>query len=102
MEAPPGKNADSASLLCFFGGQAGRSGFSSKDLKLACSRHGLNWNYLDGALLELEDRSFYLHWTSAGSLGKRYWFGTKPTLNKLVVQYRQQSARESFEERILE
>jgi hypothetical protein len=92
----------SAILLGSFGGQGGRSGFSSKDLKPACSRYGLNWNYTDGALLELENRCFYLHTTAAGSLGKRYWFGTKPTLNKLVVQYRQQNAKENFEEAILE
>ncbi len=92
----------SAILLGSFGGQGGRSGFSSKDLKLACSKHGLNWNYTDGALLELENRCFYLHSTAAGSLGKRYWFGTKPTLNKLVVQYRQQMAKETFDDEILE
>jgi len=97
-----GQGLASAMLLGSFGGQAGRSGFSSKDLKLACSRQGLNWNYTDGALLELENRCFYLHTTTAGSLGKRYWFGTKPTLNKLVVQYRQQSAKENFGEEILE
>jgi hypothetical protein len=50
----------------------------------------------------LENRCFYLHTTTAGSLGKRYWFGTKPTLNKLVVQYSQQVAKESFDEAILE
>jgi hypothetical protein len=92
----------SAILLGSFGGQGGRSGFSSKDLKLACSRQGLNWSYTDGALLELENRCFYLHGTAAGSLGKRYWFGTKPTLNKLIIQYRQQSAGENFDDRILE
>jgi hypothetical protein len=27
-------------------------------------------------------------WRPPGAWGKRYWFGTKPTLNKLVVQYR--------------
>ncbi len=97
-----GKGLASAILLGSFGGQGGRSGFSSKDLRLACSKYGLNWNYIDGALLELENRCFYLHDTSAGSLGKRYWFGTKPTLNKLVVQYRQQSAGETFENEILE
>jgi hypothetical protein len=97
-----GRGLASAILLGSFGGQGGRSGFSSKDLKLACARQGLNWNYADGALLELETRCFYLHTTTAGSLGKRYWFGTKPTLNKLVVQYRQQSAKENFEEEILE
>ncbi len=97
-----GQGLASAILLGSFGGQGGRSGFSSKDLKLACSRSGLNWNYADGALLELEDRCFYLHTATAGSLGKRYWFGTKPTLNKLIVQYRQQSAKENFGEEILE
>ena len=97
-----GQGLASAILLGSFGGQGDRSGFSSKDLKLACSRQGLNWNYADGALLELENRCFYLHTATAGSLGKRYWFGTKPTLNKLVVQYRQQSAKENFEEEILE
>ncbi|MFB3855489.1 MAG: ATP-binding protein [Vicinamibacterales bacterium] len=97
-----GKGLASAVLLGSFGGQAGRTGFSSKDLKLACSKQGVNWNYTDGALLELENRCFYLHGAMAGSLGKRYWFGTKPTLNKLVVQYRQQSAKETFEEAILE
>ena len=97
-----GAGLASAILLGSFGGQGGRSGFSSKDLKLVCSRYGLNWNYTDGAILELENRCFYLHTTSAGSLGKRYWFGTKPTLNKLIIQYRHQIARENFEEEILE
>jgi hypothetical protein len=97
-----GQGLASAILLGSFGGQAERVGFSAKDLKLACSRHGLNWNYLDGALLELEDRCFYLHATTAGNLGKRYWFSTKPTLTKLLVQYRQQFARENFGNEIIE
>jgi hypothetical protein len=97
-----GQGLAAAIMLGSFGGKGGKSGFSSKDLRLACSRHGLNWNYTDGALLELENRSFYLHTAAAGSLGKRYWFGTKPTLNKLVIQYRQESAGESFDEEILE
>ncbi len=97
-----GRGLASAILLGSFGGQGGRSGFSSKDLKLACSRKGLNWNYSDGALLELENRCFDLHTATAGSLGKRYWFGTKPTLNKLVVQYRQQIANRDFNEAIIE
>ncbi|MFQ3682706.1 hypothetical protein, partial [Roseiflexus sp.] len=97
-----GRGLAAAILLGSFGGQGGRSGFSAKDLKLACSKHGLNWIYTDGALLELEERCFYLHTTTAGSLGKRYWFGTKPTLNKLVIQYRQQLSKETFEEEVLE
>jgi len=91
-----------AILLGSFGGQGERAGFSTKELKLAGSRYGVNWGYLDGAIMELENRCFYLHSALAGSMGKRYWFGTKPTLNKLVVQYRQQSVNEDFAEEILE
>ncbi|MBI2917634.1 MAG: ATP-binding protein [Chloroflexi bacterium] len=91
-----------AMLLGSFGGQGAKSGFTARDLKLACSRPGLNWNYHDGALLELEDRGFFLYTALAGSLGKRYWFGTKPTLNKLLVQYRQQFAGKNFDQEILD
>ena len=97
-----GQGIAAAILLGSFGGKAGRSGFSSKEIKLACSKQGVNWNYADGALLELENRCFYLHSTTAGALGKRYWFSTKPTLNKLIIQYRQQMAGETFEDEILE
>jgi hypothetical protein len=92
-----GQGMASAILLGSFGGQGAKSGFSAKDLKVACSRPGLNWSYTDGALLELENRCFYLHSTSAGSLGKRYWFGSKPALNMLLVKYRQQVARDTFD-----
>ncbi|MFZ5622977.1 MAG: Eco57I restriction-modification methylase domain-containing protein [Gemmatimonadota bacterium] len=52
-----GQGLASAILLGSFGGQGGRSGFSSKDLKLACSKHGPNWNYTDGALPALARRA---------------------------------------------
>lgn len=96
-----GRGIASAILLGSFGGEGERTGFSDKDIKVACSRPGLNWSYTDGALVELEQRCFYLH-TAAGNLGRRYWFGTKPTLNKLVVQYRQRVSGESFDGEILE
>ncbi len=91
-----------AILLGSFGGQAERAGYSTKDIRLSVSRPSLNWGYIDGALLSLEERAFYLHTASAGDLGKRYWFGTKPTLTKLIVQYRSQLARESFDGETLE
>jgi len=91
-----------AILLGSFGSHGERSGFSAKDLRLACSRPGLNWNYTDSALVALEERAFYLHATAAGSLGKRYWFSTKPNLNKLIVQYRQQHAGKNFDDDIIE
>lgn len=89
-------------LLGSFGGQGERTGYSTKDLKLCIGRPDLNWSYTDGALLVLEERGFYLHTASAGNLGKRYWFGTKPTLTKLIVQYRGQFASQDFNGEIIE
>jgi hypothetical protein len=71
-------------------------------LKLCVGRPSLNWGYTDGALLAFEERGFYLHTASAGNLGKRYWFGTKPTLTKLLVQYRGQLAAQTFDPEMLE
>ena len=89
-------------LLGSFGGQAERAGYSTRDIRLSVSRPEVNWGYIDGALLSLEERAFYLHTASAGDTGKRYWFGTKPTLTKLIVQYRAQFAGENFDEEIKE
>ena len=91
-----------ATMLGSFGGQGERAGYSTKDLKLCVGRPGLNWAYTDGALLDLEGRGFYLHAAPAGNLGKRYWFGTKPTLNKLVVQYRNQYSSKDVDPEIIE
>lgn len=91
----------SAILLGSFGGKADKAGFTAKDLKMCCAKAGVNWNYLDGALLGLEDKCHYLHFIPSGSSGKRYWFSTKPNVNKLVVQYRQDRARETFDDEII-
>ena len=89
-------------LLGSFGAQGERAGYSTQDLRLCIGRPTLNWGYTDGALLSLEDRAFFLHSASAGSLGKRYWFGTKPTLTKLIVQYRSQFVGHDFNQEILD
>jgi hypothetical protein len=91
-----------AIMLGSFGGQGERAGYGTKDLKLCVGRPDLNWGYTDGALLALEERAFYLHSTSAGDHGKRYWFGTRPTLTKLIVQYRSQFASQTFDAEIVE
>jgi len=89
-------------LLGSFGATGERSGYSTKDLKLCVSRPGLNWNYTDSGLLGLEERAFHLRDASAGNLGKRYWFGTSPGLNKLVVHYKNQLSGEDFSADIME
>ena len=89
-------------LLGSFGGQGERAGYTTKDLKLCVGRPDVHWGYTDGALLGLEEISFYLHTASAGNLGKRYWFGTKPRLTKLIVQYRTPLASQEFDSEIIE
>jgi hypothetical protein len=88
-------------MLGSFGGQGERAGLSTKDLKLAVSRPEYNWGYIDGALLELENRAFYMRFPPAGNLGKRYWFDTKPTLTNLLVRYRQQFSSQNFDSDII-
>jgi predicted AAA+ superfamily ATPase len=83
-----------AVFLGSFGGGMD-SGWTSEDVHLACGRPGLNWNYTDGALTSLEQRAFYLHASTAKN-AKRYWFAVKPTLNKLIVQYRQSIERDEL------
>lgn len=93
-----------AILLGSFGGRGERVGYSTKELRLCVGRPPLNWGYTDGALLAMEEGegAFYLHTASAGSLGKRYWYGTQPRLAKLIVQYRGQFASQNFDAEILE
>ncbi|MDW8072417.1 MAG: DUF499 domain-containing protein, partial [Anaerolineae bacterium] len=90
-----------AILLGSFGGQGERAGFSARELKLCVARPEVNWAYIDGALLELETRGFYLRAADAGAAGKRYWFGSKPTLTKLIVQYRAQFAARPVDDAVI-
>ena len=92
----------SAILLGSFGGQGERTGYSTKELRACIGRPGLNWGYTDGALVAMEERGFFLHTGGAGSLGKRYWFGTKPTLVKLISMYKAQYASQDFSAEIVE
>ena len=75
----------SAILLNSFGLTSQRAGSNTNEIKLACSQPHLNWNLIDGALSDLEVKAFYLHTTSGPE--KRFWFNTKPTINKLIYQY---------------
>jgi hypothetical protein len=92
----------SAILLGSFGKRGEQSGYAMKELHLVCARPGINWTLIDHALFELDDTSFYLHSAPAGNLGKRFWYGTKPTVNKLIVQYKEQTSGQNFDEDILQ
>lgn len=85
----------SAILLNSFGSKAERAGSSLKEIRLNSIQPHLNWGLTDGALIELEDKAFYLHTTSGHE--KRYWFSTKPTVRKLIVQYRNELSTKTYE-----
>lgn len=97
-----GQGLASTILLGSFGAQGDRVGYSTRELKLCTARPGLNWSYTDGALLELENRAFYMRFPTAGNLGKRYWFDTRPTLVNLIVRYRQQFVSNDFNTEIID
>lgn len=88
----------SAILLNSFGSKAERAGSNLKEIRLNSIQPHLNWGLTEGALIELEDKAFYLHTTTTHE--KRYWFSTKPTVRKLVVQYRDELSSKSFDTQI--
>lgn len=90
----------SSILLNSFGSKAERSGSNIKEIRLNSIQPHLNWGLTDGAIIELEDKAFYLHTTTGQE--KRYWFSTKPTVRKLIVQYRNELTSKSFDVQIEE
>lgn len=90
----------SSILLNSFGSKAERAGSNIKEIRLSSIQPHLNWGLTDGAIIELEDKAFYLHTTTGQE--KRYWFSTKPTVRKLIVQYRNELTSKSFDVQIEE
>jgi hypothetical protein len=50
------------------------------------SPSGFNHNIINGALDEIEASAYYLYFSQSSGLGKRYWFYTKPNINILINQ----------------
>jgi hypothetical protein len=74
-------------LLGSFGSDGTNKGQSVAELKLSTLKpNSFNHNSINGALDELESRAHYLYYNSSGSNGKRYWFHTKPNINILINQ----------------
>jgi hypothetical protein len=72
-------------LLGTFGLQGHNKGISVKELKLCMIRpESFNHNEINGALDRLESNAHYLYYSSAGD--KHYWFHTKPNINILINQ----------------
>lgn len=74
-------------LLNSFGGDGSNKGLSVRELKLNVVRPAdeLNHNTINSVLDELEASAHYLYYATGGD-GKRYWFHTKPNVNILINQ----------------
>lgn len=74
-------------LLNSFGGDGSNKGLSVRELKLNVVRPAdeLNHNTINSVLDELEASAHYLYYAAGGD-GKRYWFHTKPNVNILINQ----------------
>lgn len=74
-------------LLNSFGSEGANKGLSIQDIKLqVLIPDGFNHNNINGALDELESKAYYLYYTQGSGGAKRYWFYTKPNINILINQ----------------
>lgn len=74
-------------LMNSFGSDGTNRGISVSELKLnLLSPNGFNHNSINGALDELESNAYYLYYAQSSAAGKRYWFHTKPNINILITQ----------------
>jgi len=74
-------------LLASFGSSGINQGTNIDEIKLCIMKpESFNHNNINGALDSLETSAHYLYYSSTGSKSKRYWFHTKPNMNILVNQ----------------
>lgn len=74
-------------LLGSFGSTGANKGISIEEIKLNVLKpDSFNHNSVNGSLDMLEEKAHYLYYGSAGSGSKRYWFHTKPNINILINQ----------------
>lgn len=87
-------------LLGTFGSQGQNKGVSLAELKLSMLKpESFNHNDINGALDKLEDVAHYLYYSTTGH--KRYWFHTKPNINILINQAKNDVSRTEVEAEIL-
>ena len=89
-------------LLNSFGSDGANKGVGVPELKLNALRpESFNHNSVNGALDELESNAYYLYYAQSGGAGKRYWFHTKPNINILINQAKNDIRDDEIEAEIL-
>jgi predicted AAA+ superfamily ATPase len=95
------KGIASVVLLNSFGTDGANRGVTVKDIKLnLLEPEGFNHNLVNSALDEMEIAGHYLYYPQSGN-EKRYWFHTKPNLNILINQVRNNIDSQSIEAEII-
>ena len=88
-------------LLNSFGSDGANKGVSISDIKLnLIEPDGFNHNSINGALDELEATAYYLYYAQSGT-NRRFWFHTKPNINILINQVRNDIQTPDIEAEIL-
>lgn len=88
-------------LMNSFGTDGANRGVSVKDIKLnLLEPEGFNHNSVNGALDELEAAGYYLYYAQSGQ-EKRYWFHTKPNVNILINQIKNDIRNADIEAEII-
>jgi hypothetical protein len=86
-------------LMGTFGAEGANRGLSVEELKLAFLKpDGFNHNTINTALDTLEARAHYLYYTTNP---RRYWFNTKPNINILINQAKNQIDAETVDADII-
>lgn len=89
-------------LLASFGSTSANKGISLEELKLAVLKpNAFNHNSVNGALDALEAHAHYLYYSTAATTSKRYWFHTKPNINILINQSKNEVKKSELEGDIL-
>ena len=89
-------------LMNSFGTDGAKRGVSTKDIKLnLLEPDSFNHNLINSALDELEAAGYYLYYAQSGA-DKRYWFHTKPNINILINQAKNDINNTDIEAEIVE
>lgn len=90
-------------LLGSFGSTGANKGVGVDELKLCVIKPAaFNHNSVNGALDALEGRAHYLYYSSTGSRLKRYWFYTKPNMNILINQAKNEIKKTEIDGKIID
>lgn len=89
-------------LLGSFGSTSANKGMTIQEIKLCVLKpKAFNHNNINGAIDMLEAKAHYLYYSTTGTPSKRYWFHTKPNINILINQAKQEIKNDEISAQII-